>query len=141
ARGSAAPMNERPRILIGPFTRLQVDLVQFRFPRSRRRLKIVFPAHARRQRHQNRLHATTGAQAEERAAIVKEIELDVPSSPELLEPLFRRRISLVLASLDDGAIGAQEGVAAVANESEPLRPAASLEVVKEDPANASGFVA
>ena len=54
-------------------------------------LVVVVPAHHRRQRHQDRLDAAARLQAEQRAAVVEQVELDVAAAAELLEgPLLAR---------------------------------------------------
>ena len=59
------------------------------------------PAHARRQRHQDRLGAPAGLQAEDRAAVVDEVELDVAAAPDLLPAPLGLAVGQVPPPLDD----------------------------------------
>lgn len=81
---------------------------------------LRLPAHQGRQAHEDGVEIAPAAQAEERAAIVDEVELDVAPAP--LE--LRRAVGLgeggVPPPLHEGSIGGEKGIADVAHEG-PLR--------------------
>src|SRR5262249_19146916 len=106
--------------LAGPVARLEPVLRQLRLARSGLWVVVVPPPRLRRQRHQDRLDAAAGLQAEDRAAVVDEVELDVAAAAVLLELLLRLRIRLVLAAAGDGGVGVEEGVAGATDEGEGL---------------------
>src|SRR5207248_5985628 len=79
-------------------------------------------------------------QAEQRAAVVDQVELDVAAAAVLLERLLLRRVRLRLAPPGDRQVGVEEVVAAVAHEGE--QPAeVALEAVEEDAADAARLAA
>src|SRR3546814_7025636 len=63
-----------------PVARAQVVL-QAGFRAAVFRRIAVFPAHQRRQAHQDRLAAATGLDPEQRAAVPQQVELDVAAAP------------------------------------------------------------
>src|SRR5262249_30991301 len=69
-----------------------------------------------------------------------QVEFDVATAAVLLELLLRLAVRLVLATVGDGQIRLEEGVAGVADEVERLLQLAG-EVVEEDAADAAGLVA
>ena len=80
-------------------------------------------------------------QAEQRAAIPHEVELDVAAASIGLEVTLALAIGCVVAALDDGQIGRQEGVAHGAQHREALLEAEFREIVEEDAADAARLVA
>src|SRR6266567_938423 len=115
--------------------------IQPRFERSGLGTPFVTPLHQRRQRHQDRFGATVGLQAEQRSAIVDEIEFDVAATPIRLEFTLARDVRLVLAPREDRLVGRQEMIADAARESEAVLEPAIAQIVVEDPANAAWLVA
>src|SRR5262249_5307103 len=87
-----------------------------------------------------RLDTAAGLQAEHGASVVDEVELDVAASSVLLELLLGLGERIVLATADNGQVGREEGVAALADEGEGLLRVA-FEVIEEDPADSAGLVA
>src|SRR5947209_6699019 len=79
-RNSLRPIRAiRGSVPIGyPISRLKKIQI-LRLTRSRLRLVIVNPTHERRQAHQDRFSSTPRFQPEDRAAVIKKIELHVPS--------------------------------------------------------------
>src|SRR5690606_26589955 len=71
--------------LVQPVARSQVVACERRFGRSGLGAVVVFPAHERRQRHQDRFGASTRLQAEDRPAVVQQVELDVAAAAIELE--------------------------------------------------------
>src|SRR5262249_56562523 len=98
---------------------------------------VVAPAHDRRQRHEDRLGAAVGLEAEDRPAIVDEVELDVPAAAPQLELALGLAPRLAAPSFDDGEIGRKERIARVAHERERLLDVVAPQVVEEDPADAA----
>ena len=100
----------------------------------------VFPAHQRRQAHQDRFAAAAALQAEQRAAVADQVEFDVASAPVQLELAFAFAIGRVLAALDDRQVGIEEAVADRAQVSE-IALEIAVQVVEEQPADAARLVA
>src|SRR5205814_2861002 len=95
---------------------------------------IESPGDKRREAHEDGFHVPARAQAEERAAIVDQVELDVAPTPaEELRPIFLR-IWQRAAALRERRVGGQERVADVAQERPALVPP---QVVEEDAAHSS----
>src|SRR5947207_15720771 len=134
----------RPFLSLGcvfrPIARLQVHLVQLRFPRARLRAIVIVPSHHRRQRHQDRLDPPARLQAEDRATVVEQIELDITATPKLLKCTLPIAVALILASMNDRQISVKESVAAVADEGEP-GVEIPFEIVEKDAADATWLVA
>src|SRR5207244_2520925 len=93
-----------------------------------------------RQRHQDALDPAAGLQPEERAAVVQQVELDVPAAAEQLEPPLPLRVRQRLAAADDRQVRVQERLAGVADKGERLFEIA-LDVIEEDAADAARLVA
>src|SRR5262249_22844869 len=72
----------------GPVARPEEVGVELFLGRAGRGLPVVAPRGVRRHRHQDRLGAAARLQAEERAAVVHQVELDIaPAAVELEAPL------------------------------------------------------
>ena len=67
------------------------------------RLPVVAPFHHRRQRHQDRFGAAARLQAEQRAAVVHQVELDVAAAAVGLEVALALAVGRVLAPLAGSA--------------------------------------
>src|SRR6185295_1222641 len=80
ARGSLAPEGAG----LEPGSRPQ-ELRELRLGAARLRREAVLPARERRQRHQDGLDAAARLQAEQRSAVVEQVELDVAPAPVQLE--------------------------------------------------------
>src|SRR6266513_425859 len=63
-----------------PVSRSQEIAIESSFRTRRIRFPVITPLHERGQRHQYRLSATGRLQAEQRAAIIDEIELDIAAA-------------------------------------------------------------
>src|SRR5207244_3977071 len=94
------------------------ELDQLRLARARLRAVVVAPARHRRQRHEDRLDPAAGLEAEERAAVVQQVELHVPPAAELLKGPLALAVGRVLAPPGDRYIGVEEAGPAVADERE-----------------------
>src|SRR5262249_17326275 len=103
---------------VGPVARFEIDLVQFRLARAGGGMVVVEEAHHRRQRHQDRLGPAARLEAEQRAAVVDQVELNVAAATELLEGPLLWRERLALAALGDRQIRLQEVIATFTDESE-----------------------
>jgi hypothetical protein len=104
-------------------------------------LPVVAPLHDRRHAHQDALGAAAAVQAEVRAAVPHEVELDVAAAPVGLEVALALAVGRGAAALHDGQVGGQEGVAHGAHQREAALEAAVGEVVEEDAADAARLVA
>ena len=76
-------------------------------------------------------------QAEERAAVPDEVELDVAAAAVQLEVALALAERRVLAALEDRRVGGEEMVADAARQREAALEAALVEVVEEDAADAA----
>src|SRR6185436_20888590 len=108
------------------------------FSRSGLGLPVVAPGDQRRQRHQDRLGAAARLQAEQRAAVVDEVELDVAPAAIRLEGALALAEGMLPALLDDRRIGGQE---MVADRPREIEGAVIGNVVEEDAADAARLVA
>jgi hypothetical protein len=132
-------MTKRP--FPGPVARPQEVAVEARLGRARLRTPVVTPGDHRRHRHQDALGAAARLQAEQRAAVVHEVELDVAAAPVGLEVALALAVRGVAAAPDDRQVRRQEGVADRAHQREARVEAALGEVVEEDAADAARLVA
>src|ERR1700679_159784 len=105
------------------------------------------PAGQRRHRGQNRGNVAAGLQAENRAAIIEQIELDVtPTAHQLLLTLGSAPRLFGVAP-DDIAIGSKEALADVAHKGEVrveggiASVARAVEIVEEDAADSPRLLA
>src|ERR1700691_1178916 len=98
------------------------------------------PQHSPRQRHQDRLDIAAGLQAEQRAAVVEQVELDIAAAfHQLLAALLRGPGTQHVAA-DDARIYPRERLAHAAGEGEIVVPLAAVEIVEEDAADAATLV-
>src|SRR5690606_21936851 len=74
-------------------------------------LVAVFPAHPGRPAHPDRFGPSAGLQAEVRAPVPDQVELDIAPAAIELELAFALPVLAVLAALDDRQVGIQEAVA------------------------------
>ena len=98
-------------------------------------MPVVFPACERRQRHQDRLGATAGLQAERSAAIVDEIELDITPATIQLEIALAFAERRRAPTRDDRQIRGQEVIADAALISEAALEAPLVQIVEEQSAD------
>src|SRR5437868_723327 len=97
-------------------------------------LRIGSPGDEWREAHEDRLDVSARAQAEESAAVVDQVELDVSPAPAELLRTVVLGVRQRAAPLRDRRVGGQERVPDVAQE----RPAlVAAQVVEEDPAHAA----
>jgi hypothetical protein len=105
------------------------------------RLVIIFPAHQRRHRHQNRLRAPAGLQAEQRAAIPHQIELHVAAAAIELKLALALAVRRGFTAFDDGQIGVSIAVPDRLHKGEAVVKIRGVQVVKEQTADAALLVA
>src|SRR3569833_1787893 len=105
--------------------------VQRSFRRARLGVPVVAPFYDRRQRHQDGFGAAARLQAEQRAAVIHQIELDVAAATVGLEVAFAFAVCDVLATFEDGQIGGEKGVAHAPRHREGMVEAAFGKVVVE----------
>src|ERR1700674_5039275 len=96
------------------------------------------PAHHRRKRHQDRVGAAPGLQAEESAAVVEQVELDVAAAPIELELALAIAEGNAAAPLDDRQVRGEEGIAHPAQELETAREAPLRKGTEKEPPDARG---
>ena len=127
-------------LLMGPILRLEGNLIEFSLSGVGLGLKIVVPTDKWRERHKDGFGASFGLEAEECAAIINEVELDVaPASVELKLALCFGR-GQVLTSFDNRPVGGNEVVADRTKKSKGRFEAALIVVVEENATDASSFV-
>src|SRR5438477_9358463 len=96
-------------------------------PRARSR-----PRHFRRQRHQDRLHIAAGLEAEEGAAVVEQVELDVAAALDELRLALLGRPGLEEMAAGKRGVDLKESFADRAGEGEVALGVASRVIVEED---------
>src|SRR5690606_32321806 len=99
------------------------------------------PLHDGRHRHQDAFGAAARLQAEQRAAVPHEVELDIAATAIGLEVALALAIGRVAAALQDGQVGLDEGVAHRADHREAALEAEFGEVIEEDAADAARLIA
>src|SRR5688572_4371807 len=99
------------------------------------------PQHFRRQRHQDGVGVAAGLEAEDSAAVVEQVELDIAAAADqLAAALLVGPVAAHVAAHDLG-IDRQERLADCAGEAEILVPVAGVEIVVEDAAEAARLLA
>src|SRR5204862_6194165 len=99
------------------------------------------PFHHRGHRREDRLDIAAGAQAEDRSAVVEQVEFDVAAAPDqLLFALVFIPARRIIAA-DELWIDIEELAPHLLSESEVLVPVSRLEIIVEDPTDAAHFVA
>src|SRR5580765_8479231 len=136
-----AALPARGRAALDPVLRYQELAVQGFFGRSRVGLPVVAPFRARRHGDQDRLGATARLQAEQRAAVVDEVELDVARAPVGLEGTLALTERSAFAALDDRHVGGQEVLTDRARQRERMLEGRVGEIVEEDAADAARLAA
>src|SRR5216117_4564443 len=124
-----------------PVSRSQEIPIESSFRTRRIRLPVITPLHERGQRHQYRLSAAGRLQAEQRAAIIDEIELDIAAAAIGLEVSLTFAVRKISPALDDGKIGREKMVADAAREAYTSVEAAVVQIVEENPSDAAWFAA
>src|SRR5262245_19339160 len=103
-------------------------------------MKVIQPAHHRRQRHEDRLGAPARLEAEDGAAIVNQIEFHVAAAAELLETALLVGVGFVSPLFGDRQVSGQKIVAAILHEREE-RLKVAFEIIEEDAADAARLLA
>src|SRR5207249_9307225 len=101
-----------------PVSRPQEIPIESCFRTRRIRLPVITPLHERGQGHQYRLGAAGRMQAEQRAAIIDEIELHIAAAAIGLEVSLALAVRKTFPALDDWNIGRKKMVADAASELE-----------------------
>src|SRR5581483_10410972 len=101
---------------------------------------VVLPAGERRQRHQDRLGAPVGLEAERGAAVVEQVELDVAAAAQELELPLAIAVRVGAAAARDRQVRVEERLARVAHEREVALGIAH-ELIEEQPAHAARLAA
>ncbi len=99
------------------------------------------PSHLGRQRHEDRLDIAAGREAEQRAAIIKQIELDVAAAPHELVAALPIGPGFQHVASHDRRVDGEKGLADVAREGEVPRPIAAVEIVEKNAADATRLIA
>src|SRR5258708_3595067 len=99
------------------------------------------PRHRGRQAHQDRLDIAAGLEAEQGAAIVEQVELDIAAAAHQLRLAFGGGPGLVHVPADQARIDLEEGGTHLADEGEIALPVAGVEIVEEDAADAARLAA
>ena len=102
-------------------------------------MPVVFPAHQRRQGHQDRFGAPAGLQTKQRAPVVNQVELDIAAPPVELEVPLPLTPGHGLATGDDGPVGGHITVADGPQEGEAPLETQLAEIIKEKPSHTAGL--
>src|SRR5262249_1342682 len=97
--------------------------------------------HHRGERHQDRLRAPARLQAEQRPAIIDEIEFDVATAAVRLEIPLALSVGEAHAALRHGQVGREEMIADALRQPEAALEAPVAEVVEEYAADAARLAA
>lgn len=100
---------------------------------------VVLPSAGLGQRHEDRLSASAGLQAEDGAAVIDKVELGVPSTADLLPFLLLLGEGVVLVLGDDWSVRGDHVLQTVLGERQELLGIAVAEVVVKDPPEPSGL--
>src|SRR3546814_8767986 len=92
------------------------------------------------QAHQDRLDVAAGLQAEQRAAVMQQVELDVAAAPNQLVASLRLGPAIVHVPLDEARVDVEECLSDVAGEGE-VGLEVAVEIVVDDAADAARAVA
>jgi hypothetical protein len=87
-----------------------------------------------RQAHEDRLDASAGLEPEHSAAVIEQIELDIPATAHELPSALGVAVGLAHVTLEDRAVGGKKMIAGVAHERKHFTQSIG-EVVKEDAAD------
>ncbi len=109
--------------------------------RARLRLPVVAPGGERRHRHQDALGPAARLQAEMRAAVPDQVELDIAAAPVGLERALRLAVRHRLAPLHDRQVGRQERIADRTRHRERGLDVGFADVVEEHAADAARLLA
>mmetsp|Transcript_1261 Transcript_1261/g.3862 ORF Transcript_1261/g.3862 Transcript_1261/m.3862 type:complete len:325 (+) Transcript_1261:225-1199(+) len=101
----------------------------------------VLPPRCLRQRHEDRLNAPARLEAKDGAAIVDEVELDVPAAPHELPLLLLLREGVILVLGHQRKVGGHHRVEALLREGKDGLRVAVVLVVEEDAAEAARLAA
>src|SRR6185312_11618020 len=99
------------------------------------------PGHHRRQGHQDRLDIAAGLQAEDGAAIVEQVELDIAAAAHQLMLAVLLGPAFLHVAPDERRIDVEEGQSDVARKGEIALPIAAVEIIVEDAADAARLAA
>src|SRR5436190_15697835 len=89
----------------------------------------------RGQRHEDGLDIPAGLEAEDRAAVIEQVELDIAASPDELMAALVLGPSAVLALDHHGRVGGKESAADILGKGKVLLPVAAVQVIVEDAAD------
>src|SRR5258706_10618872 len=120
-----------------PVARNQEIGVKPGFGRAALGLPVVTPFHDRRQGHEDGFGAATGLQAEQRSAIIDQVEFDVTAAPVGLEIALDFAERQILAAFDNRHVGVQQVIAYAADQHEAGIEVRLRQVIEEDAANAA----
>src|SRR6185295_8941732 len=126
-----------------PATRTRIATIRLRItaPVAFLRRSLSRPRDRGPQRHQNRLDIAAGLQAEQRAAVVQQVEFDVAAAADQLMLALLRGPRPVHALAHDARIGGEHRAPDGLGEGEVLFPVAAVDIVVEDAAGAARLVA
>src|SRR5213078_1277299 len=124
-----------------PVSRSQEIAIESSFRTRPIRLPVITPLHERGQGHQYRLSAAGRLQAEQRAAIIDEIELHIAAAAIGLEVSLTLAVRKIFPALDDGKIGREKMIADGASELETRIETSLGQIVEENPSDAARLAA
>src|SRR5712692_78510 len=137
--GTHFPDSASPRSagIVRPISRLQV-VEQLRLRRAGRRGFVVAPHHSQRQAHQDRFDAPAGLEPERGAAVIEQVELDIPAAADELPEALGFAVRLAHTLLNDRDVGGEEMIPGVAHKRKHFTEPVG-EVVEEDAAHPASF--
>mmetsp|Transcript_57784 Transcript_57784/g.132724 ORF Transcript_57784/g.132724 Transcript_57784/m.132724 type:complete len:209 (+) Transcript_57784:433-1059(+) len=97
----------------------------------------ILPPRCLRKRHENALDATARLEAEDSAAVVDEVELDITAASHLLPLSLFLRERIILVLLNQRQVGRHDRIEALFRESEDRLGVAVVQVVEEDATKAT----
>src|SRR6266705_3233731 len=124
-----------------PIPSTQEIPIESSFRTRRVGLPVITPLHERGQGHQYRLGAAGRLQAEQRAAIINEIELHIAAAAIGLEIPLALAVRKTFPALDNRKIGWKKMVADAASKLEARIETALVQIIEENPADAARLAA
>ena len=101
----------------------------------------LWPPHLWRHTHQNGLYISTCFQAEQRAAVIEQVELYITPTPDQLFVPFSIAPRLIHSRLDNIAVSILESHANIFGKGEISVPITTVKIVVKDPASTTSLVA
>src|SRR5438067_85536 len=138
---TSTPRGARGSSAIEPIPRDKKIAVELRFARPQLGRPVVAPLCARRHRQQDRFGAAARLQAEQRAAIPDEIELDVAAAAIRLKIALSLAVRRILAAREYRLVRSQKVIAHRFRQGEAALESALSDIIEKNPADAARLAA